>query len=105
MGGKDRTGLVAALLLRLAGVPRGTIGARLRAHRGEPRAVGRGVDRGAPPTRPSAEAEPPPATPAEAMVRVLEEIEARYGDVASYLRAAGVDDAQLDRLRERLVAA
>jgi hypothetical protein len=33
---------------------------------------------------------------------VLEEIERRYGDVASYLRAAGVTDAQIERLRQRL---
>jgi hypothetical protein len=43
-------------------------------------------------------------TPAEAMARVVQEIERRYGDVASYLRAAGLTDAQLGRLRERLVA-
>ena len=43
-------------------------------------------------------------TPAEGMVRTLEEIERRYGDVASYLRAAGLDDAQIERLRDRLVA-
>ena len=30
--------------------------------------------------------------------------EPRYGDVASYLRAAGLTDEQVDRLRERLVA-
>ena len=44
-------------------------------------------------------------TPAEGMVRALAEIERRYGDVAGYLRAAGLTDAQIDRLRERLVAA
>jgi hypothetical protein len=38
------------------------------------------------------------------MVRTLAEIEARYGDVPSYLRAAGLTDAQIERLRERLVA-
>ena len=44
-------------------------------------------------------------TPAEAMARVVQEIEHRYGDVASYLRAAGLSDDQVDGLRERLVAA
>ena len=38
------------------------------------------------------------------MVRTLEEIERRYGDVATYLRAAGLTDAQIERLRERLAA-
>ena len=40
----------------------------------------------------------------EAMARVVQELERRYGDVASYLRAAGLTEAQVDRLRERLVA-
>ena len=44
-------------------------------------------------------------TPAEGMVRVARGDRGRYGDVAGYLRAAGVDGRQLDRLRERLVAA
>ena len=35
---------------------------------------------------------------------MLDEIEERYGDVASYLRAAGLSDEQIERLRERLVA-
>jgi hypothetical protein len=34
---------------------------------------------------------------------VLEEIERRYGDVASYLRAAGLTGEQVARLRERLL--
>ena len=38
------------------------------------------------------------------MTRVVQEIERRYGDVASYLRAAGLTDEQVERLRERLVA-
>jgi len=38
------------------------------------------------------------------MVRVVEEVERRYGDVSGYLRAAGVSEQQLERLRERLVA-
>jgi len=43
-------------------------------------------------------------TPAEGMVRTLEEIERRYGDVAAYLRAAGLTEGQIERLRDRLVA-
>jgi len=41
----------------------------------------------------------------DAMRRALEHLEDRYGDVESYLRAAGLDEARLARLRERLVAA
>jgi protein-tyrosine phosphatase len=103
MGGKDRTGLVSALLLRLAGVGRETIG--------EDYALS------APNLAPLSERWLADAadeterekrrrlmhTPAEAMVSVVDEIERRYGDVASYLRAAGLTDAQIERLRERLV--
>jgi protein tyrosine/serine phosphatase len=104
MGGKDRTGIVAALLLRLAGVSHEEIGEdyAITAVNLEPSTsvwVPAIEDE-----RERAKWEKLRATPAVAMVRVLEEIESRYGDVASYLRAAGLDDAQLDRLRERLVA-
>jgi len=104
MGGKDRTGLVAALLLRLAGVSREAIGAdyALSAKNLEPRnaewlaaapdevARARGVKLG--------------ETPAAGMVRALSEIEPRYGDTAAYLRAAGLSEEQVARLEERLVA-
>ena len=105
MGGKDRTGLVSALLLRLAGVPHAAIGEdyAVTAANLEPStsrwipAIADEVER--------AKWEKLKDTPAGAMVRVVQEIEARYGDVASYLRAAGLTDEQLDLLRERLVAA
>ncbi|MBA3842230.1 MAG: tyrosine-protein phosphatase [Actinobacteria bacterium] len=104
MGGKDRTGLVSALLLRLAGVDLQTIGhdyslsAANLAPRGEDWLAEASDDAERAKRRKLLD------TPAEAMVNVIEEIERRYGDVASYLRAAGLNDAQLDRLRERLVA-
>jgi protein-tyrosine phosphatase len=105
-GGKDRTGLVAALLLRLAGVGYAEIGAdyAVSEHNLSPEVEQRwldapveGVER--------ARREKLSRTPAEGMVRALGEIEQRYGDVAAYLRATGLNDEQIDRLRERLVAA
>jgi protein tyrosine/serine phosphatase len=103
--GKDRTGLVAAILLRLAGVDHATIGAdyALTADNLRPR-----WERWLRETRDEeqrAKLEKLAQTPAEAMARVVQEIEHRYGDVASYLRAAGLSDEQVDGLRERLVAA
>jgi protein tyrosine/serine phosphatase len=103
MGGKDRTGIVSALLLRLAGVQLDAIGEdyAVTAANLEPStskwipAITDEVAR--------AKWEKLRDTPADAMVRVVEEIEARYGDVASYLRAAGLTDAKIERLRERLV--
>jgi protein-tyrosine phosphatase len=102
-GGKDRTGLVVALLLRLVGVDLETIGAdyALSGHN----------------LRESTAAWIAQAeddlererririgkAPAEAMVEVLEELERRYGSVRGYLHAAGVDDATLDAAAGRLL--
>jgi protein-tyrosine phosphatase len=105
VAGKDRTGLVSALILRLAGVDPVTIGddyARSEENlmprwaawiAEEPDEAGRARRRKL------------LQTPAAAMVRVLAELERRYGDVRGYLAAAGLSDAQIDRLRRRLVAA
>jgi protein tyrosine/serine phosphatase len=104
VGGKDRTGLVAALLLRLAGVGLGAIGADYAASGPnlEPRSIAWIEE--APDDVERAKRVLLSNTPAEGIVRVVEEIEDRYGEVAAYLRAAGLRDDQLDRLRERLVA-
>jgi hypothetical protein len=74
-GGRDRTGLVAALLLRLAGVDAATVADDYAATAGD--------------------------TPREAMAAVLAELD-RRGGVEAYLRAIGLDEAQIDRLKERL---
>jgi protein tyrosine/serine phosphatase len=102
-GGKDRTGLLAAFLLHLAGVDVEEIAAdyalsetRLRprqeallaaaeteAERERLRRIG--------------------ATPAAALVGVFEALERRYGSVEAYLVAAGVTDVDFDRIRARLL--
>ena len=105
MGGKDRTGLVSALLLRLGGVTRAAIATDYAASAGNLAPETARWIAEAPDERERRKRERLAPTPADAILRVLDEIEARYGDVASYLRAAGLDDAQLDRLRDRLVAA
>jgi len=103
-GGKDRTGLLTALLLRLAGVGRATIAADygLSEERLRPRTEAWLAE-----AETDAERERirrVSGTPAEAMAGVLEELERRYGSVAAYLEAGGVTKAELDRIRERLVA-
>jgi protein-tyrosine phosphatase len=103
LAGKDRTGLVAAILLRLAGVDHATIGADYALTAGNLRERWEAWLQEAPDEE-RAKLEKLQHTPAEAMARVVQEIERRYGDVASYLRAAGLTDAQVERLRERLVA-
>ncbi len=101
-GGKDRTGLLSALLLHVAGVPHEEIG-RDYALSGPNLAPVR--------RRQLAEITDDAVrkrleklfeTPADAMVRVLSVLDERYGSVDDYLRAAGVTDEQLARVRERL---
>lgn len=100
-GGKDRTGLIAALVLRVAGVGIEEIAddyALTEAYltTGWVDAAPDEAER----HRRRFKQQAPPA----AMARTLHAIEERYGEVAAYLRAAGVTDDQLDRLRGRLVA-
>jgi protein-tyrosine phosphatase len=104
MGGKDRTGLVAALLLRLAGVSRETIAADYSLSAANLAPATEQWIESARDDAERAKRRKLSGTPAEGMMRVLVEIEDRYGDVASYLLAAGLEEAQLRRLRERLAA-
>lgn len=102
-GGKDRTGLVVALLLSLAGVSREEVAADYAlsernlatrqsaweaeaeddAERERRRQIGR--------------------TPPEAMVGVLDELDARYGGVREFLLSAGATEDELDRAVARLL--
>lgn len=102
-GGKDRTGLTVAILLRLAGVGLDEIAAdyaiseeRLRPRHEQWLAAA------------ADEAERErlrriTATPAAAMVGVLEELERRYGSVEGYLRAGGAANDIGERVRARLL--
>jgi len=102
MGGKDRTGLVAALLLRLAGVALGEIGRDYSLS--GPNLAGT-LERwlaDAPNERERRRREKLSGTPAVAMTRVIREIEDRHGSVTGYLEAAGLQPEQIQRLRERL---
>jgi protein-tyrosine phosphatase len=104
VAGKDRTGLVSAILLRLAGVDHETIGADYAVTADNLRPRWETWLREARDEEERAKLEKLAQTPAGAMTRVMGEIERRYGDVAAYLRAAGLTDDQVGRLRERLVA-
>jgi len=103
--GKDRTGLISALLLGLAGVPAETIAAdyALTAELLRPRDQ-EWLEHG-PGERAEREALAARFAPtAEVMLEVLEGLTRRYGGVERYLAAAGVSPAELDTLRERLLA-
>jgi len=102
MGGKDRTGLVSALLLRLAGVSLEVIGEDYSLSGPNlATTLQEWLDMAPTPTDRSRR-EKLSRTPAEAMSRVIETIEGRYGSVEAYLVAAGVTPSQLDALHARL---
>jgi protein tyrosine/serine phosphatase len=102
VGGKDRTGLLSALLLRTAGVSITDIAAdyalsevNLRSEAEQWIALAGSEFERNQRTRRS-------QTPAETMVGVLEELEQRYGSVESYLRSGGATTETFRRIRERL---
>jgi protein-tyrosine phosphatase len=103
--GKDRTGVVVALLLRLAGVGVDAIaddyalsGVQLADMLARDRisAVEKGMD--------SARAERLFTVPREAMVETVERIESEHGGIAEYLRGLGLDQQRVGRLAHLLVA-
>ncbi len=102
-GGKDRTGLVVALLLSLAGVSREEVAADYALS--ERNLTVRQAQW-------ESEAEDDPErerrrqigrTPPEAMVGVLDELDARYGGVREFLLSAGATGDELDRAVARLL--
>ena len=101
-GGKDRTGLVVALLLSLAGVPEEDVAAdyalserNLAARSAE--WIAAAEDEADRERRRRISLCPP-----ESMLGVLRELGRRYGSVAGFLRAAGVGEDELERVRARL---
>jgi protein-tyrosine phosphatase len=100
--GKDRTGLVTALVLRLAGVSVRDVGADYATSAGNLRERARPWVEEAETEAERRRRERVVATPAEAMVGVLEELQRRYGGIAGYLRDGGADEAMLERARARL---
>jgi protein-tyrosine phosphatase len=103
--GKDRTGVVAGLLLSLLGVPDQVIGEdyALTTHATEALVAALVAEN---PRAAEAIRQIPPAmweSPAEAMVRFLEGIRTEYGSVESYAAKAGVDRESVNRLRDLLL--
>jgi protein tyrosine/serine phosphatase len=102
VGGKDRTGLLAAFLLHLAGVPGDEIAAdyALSEERLLPRheAWFAAAEDDAELERLKRIAQ----TPAASMTGVFEELERRHGGIEGYLRHTGVSDEELEQARARL---
>ena len=102
VGGKDRTGLLAAFLLHLAGVADEDVAAdyALSEERLLPRHAAwfEAAETDAELERLRRIAK----TPAASMLGVLEELERRHGSIEGYLREAGSTDEELGRVRRRL---
>jgi hypothetical protein len=81
--GKDRTGLLAALFLRLAGVPIDVVDADYR--------------------RSAARLGRPDDAPRDVVDRVLATVEAEHGSTARYFLRGGASRADLDHARARLL--
>jgi len=102
MGGKDRTGMLVALLLHVAGVDDEEIAAdySLSEERLRPRHEAWLAEAGTEAERERIRRIT--ATPAAAMAGVLHELERRYGSAEGYLRAGGIGDEELELVRKRL---
>ncbi len=102
VGGKDRTGLLVAFLLHLAGVPDDEVAAdyALSEERLLPRhqAWFEAVETEEELERLRRIAQ----TPAASMTGVFAELERRYGSVEGYLRHVGLTDKDLEQARARL---
>jgi len=102
-GGKDRTGLVVALLLRLAGVSIEDIAADYAQSEANLREESLKWIAEAEDEVERARRKRIAVSPPESMVGVLEEVERRYGSVGEYLKRGGATDEDLELARARLI--
>jgi protein-tyrosine phosphatase len=99
MAGRDRTGLLSALVLSLLGVPEETVVADY-ALSGEamPRLRAKLIG-----TQPSSDSGTVFSADPANMVALFAHLHERYGSVAAYATAAGLPDDVVDRLRNSLL--
>ncbi|MET0903209.1 MAG: tyrosine-protein phosphatase [Acidimicrobiales bacterium] len=103
--GKDRTGVVAAVLLALVGVSREEIVADYHATAGAMAAFVDWLTITHPEALDAMTSQPPEylEAPIEAMEGFLERVEQRHGSIEGYVTDLGVDAATIGRLRTTLV--
>jgi len=101
--GKDRTGLVVALMLRLAGVPLEEVVADyVLSGRNLAPLIDPWIET-APDERERERRRYVAQTSAGAIEHAVREVERRHGTVDEYLRSGGTSDRTLERIRERLL--
>jgi len=103
--GKDRTGVVAAVLLGLAGVPHEEIAVDYHATAGAMAAFVDWLTVTYPEALDSMTSQPPEylEAPIEAMITFLDVVDSRYGSIEGYVEGLGVAPATVDALRAALV--
>ena len=100
--GKDRTGLVVALLLRLAGVSAEDVAADYAVSSANLEPLNRPWLDAAPDPVERERRERLVATPAASMLGVLAAVDREHASAAGFLRAQGLSDETLARVRARL---
>jgi protein-tyrosine phosphatase len=103
--GKDRTGVVAAILLSLAGVPHEEIVVDYHATAGAMAAFVDWLTVTHPEAMDSMTSQPPEylEAPPEAMAGFLDGVDERFGSVEAYVLGLGVAPAAIDRVRDVLL--
>ncbi len=99
--GKDRTGIVAAMMLELAGVPRESIAADFAESEAQLAARFEEWIAAAAPERRQIVRDDLRCPP-DRILGVLDHLESRWGGVAGYLEAAGMTPVHIDRLGSML---
>jgi protein tyrosine/serine phosphatase len=102
-GGKDRTGLVSALLLSVAGVPAEEVADDYAATAPALRVLDDRWIAAAPEERERGRTPNRDGVPREAMLGVLADLEERFGGVEEFLLGGGLAERQRGRVRERLL--
>jgi protein-tyrosine phosphatase len=102
VGGKDRTGLLTALLLHVAGVDEETIARDYALSEERLRERHEAWFEAAESEEELQRLRRIAQTPAESMLAVFDELERRYGGVEEYVRQTGVSDEELELVRARL---
>ena len=102
--GTDRTGIISALLLGLAGVPDETIIAdyALSAHGLRSKLLAEGIPDYLADQDFTLEVPPEILAPPSAMERTLQHLHDKYGGIESYVRHIGLTDAHIDDIRNML---